>query len=79
MLLPAAGRGSGRVGDADVVQRLGDRRVEHVERRLGVEAEHEERRDQRGDDRLLAQRDVAEPAASSGLGPVIIRWYISRM
>ena len=81
--LPSA-TGAGRVevrnGVLDVRQGLVDGRVDHVQREVRQEAEHEEGGDQRGGDELLAQRQVPAPGDEpSGLGPVMIRLYMSRM
>ena len=82
LLLPSAGAGvdrRGRVALADVAERVADRGVEHRQQRLRVEPErhdqHQERR-QGGD---LARPQVGDVAVCGRTGPVIVRWYISRM
>ena len=56
-----------------------DSRVDHVEHRLGVNAEGDDQDDERHDREQLRIRRSGIVATDSTVGPVIIRWYIHRM
>ena len=56
-----------RCGSAsDVAHGRADRRVDHVEQRLRVEAEHDDQRDQRRHDGQLAQVEVGTRSGAAG-------------
>ena len=83
LLLGAGARGYGgrRVLHADVLQRVVDGGVDDVEQRLREEAEHHDQR--RAAARARRPHAALEVRACrrsrSRTGPVIVRWYISRM
>ena len=62
------------VGLVDRGQRVGHRRIDHVQRGFRIHAEHQQQRDQRCHDRQFARHQVAQSSLSSATGPVIIRW-----